>query len=501
MQKLAEHTVYLYGRQIVVAVLNLISLRYLVQFMGVQSYADFGAISSLVLISSFAPSALNFTIQRFATHAKVQKQENAFNNIIGYGYLLYFVTVFILASIYLFISFTFLDSILNLNELTYKEARYLIGVCFLSFSLNIAYSPLVALMVADQKFKKITIISILDSITRLLCVLSLGLFDKASVALYIHLGLIHSICILIIYIVGCNEFLIFKRFVSLINNRKLSLRPITEYFILSNLGVLTSAMRNHGISLIIGRFYLPPIFVSRLISMSICNQLTLLVSSFSQALYPHIGFSQAKEDSKLLISQVSLMQSINSMLIWIIVCPFILFSNEFLKIWLATVPTGAQEILRLSLLEVLVISYGLVLSTVLRLKENIRQLEMVLGIVQIVNVICILIVAQMFADINLLLSINVFFAFLSVLIKLVLVVSVGVFSAKQVLKELLWDQKLFICCLTLLSIVIIYDVLAMMSILERIFLFVLSSWALFISKFKLSDLSRMVSSMNAVLKR
>lgn len=184
-------------RSIFIIIISLYTTRILYNEIGEVDYGIFGLILGLTAIINIFTNSMNNSFQRFfnINYSNKVDIERIFTNSMVLSLWLGMILSFLL----LLIDIKFIDR-LNIPDYRIYAAKIFSYYCIFSVFLSIVKIPFIALLSSKQEVNKIVIISIIESILKLLFTASLIYVSYDNLIIYgLFLSLINIISLLITY--------------------------------------------------------------------------------------------------------------------------------------------------------------------------------------------------------------------------------------------------------------------------------------------------------------
>ena len=372
----------LYSRQIIVMLLQLISVRLLLNVLGVEDYGIYNVVSGIVLLLSFLTGAMASATQRFFSFA-LGKQDNVLlNKMFGTNLAVYSAIAVISLLLFESAGLWFVHNRLNIAPEKIETVKILYQFSILSFFASMISSPYIAIMIAHEEMNIYAGISILEAFLKIGSVFLLFVLPYNKLFLY---GLLMTFSAALIAGLYCAVCTIRYKECSI---RKCRfewsfLKEIIDFTGWSLFGALSTVIRFQAITILINQFFSPVTVAARTVALSVSSSLNSFTSNFSTGLYPPIVKTWAAGEKEEMYQLVYTGCKITFFLNWIFTLPCLLEIDVILKLWLKNPPSDAGLFTRLALMETIVLSVSWPLMTAARAAGNMRKYELPLGIIQI----------------------------------------------------------------------------------------------------------------------
>lgn len=346
-RRLAQNTVFLYGRMLFTVGLNLYITRLVLRELGEEAYGAYGVVGSLVTIFSIINAGIIATNQRFISFELGKVKGNVhliFNTLLNIT-LIFAVIIFAILELF---GLWYMREKMNIPPHILPEAIWVFHFSAITSIITLISTPYNALIIAHEKMDVFAYISILQVVLTFVGVWCLRFFVDNKLFLYGLFVMLVSITIRAIYQIYCIRAFKESRHQWIIDKSKL--KKICSFTGFSILDGGLSTITWQGIIVIINLFF----GVTVNAAYSISNTLRVMILSFAQnvqkAISPQITKTYAERDYEhhnLLVYNGSKAQIF---LIFILVIPIIAKTKYVLHLWLGNIPLYTIEFCVLALL-------------------------------------------------------------------------------------------------------------------------------------------------------
>lgn len=316
--------------------------RIVLELLGIEDFGIYNVVGGLVTLLSFLNNSLITSTQRFLSYELGQTEGD-----VQKCFVACLVVVFIISVIIILICETVGVWYIN-NKLVIPENKMgIVNIVFhlsvLSILFSTIRSPFVSLIISFENMSSYSIISILESVFKLLSVLILKFFfNKSTDNLIIYMIFLTgiSLFVTVIYICYCRYKYYNICFISKSYDKK-KVKDISKFAGWNVLGMLSDIGVPQGINLLINGFG----GVIQNAAMGIANQVTSavygLVSNFQMAFRPQIVKSYSSQKNSDLNKLIISSSKISFFLMLYMAIPFIIRANDLMIIWLNIFPKNA----------------------------------------------------------------------------------------------------------------------------------------------------------------
>ena len=161
------------------------------------------------------------------------------------------------------------------------------------------------------------------------------------------------------------------------------LKEVVSFTGWSIFGHSTNLLRTHAVTILLNQSFNPTVVASRALAVTVANKVNMFAINFNTGLYPAIIKTYAEGDRPAMMSLVNSGSKATFFLLWVFALPLILEMETVLSLWLKEVPEYAVLFARLALVESLILSVSLPITTAARAPGRMMIYELSLGSIQI----------------------------------------------------------------------------------------------------------------------
>ena len=346
-KKIAKNTIFLYIRMGVIMVVNLFSARILLQSLGVEDYGIYNIVAGIITFMVFFTNTMSTANQRFMCYELGQNRMVRVRAILTNGVivtlLILIFIIFIAQTVGLWLLYNFINIPIGKKHIALIVYQYTI----ITFSFQFSQIPFHATIISFEKMNIFAIISIADSIIKLLITICIKYFPN-RLEVYSLTLCIESFLVFLIYFIICNKKLIKLKFKNYISKRYIE--TLFKFICYNAFGQLSFISANHGLNILMNIFY--GVLINS--AMGIANQVNAavlqFVNNFQTAFRPTLIKTYALKDITLLERQIAATSKISFILLYIVSLPLIVNLDYILNLWLTTVPNYTSEFCLLTII-------------------------------------------------------------------------------------------------------------------------------------------------------
>lgn len=365
-----KNTLYLYIRQLIILFVSLYTARVVLDVLGIVDYGIYNVVAGFVSIFNVVCAALNSSTQRFLS---VHKVDQDIKEVFATAFLLHFllgIFVVVLIESLGFIGF----SELNVPPDRKEAAQWVFHISVLSMFLSITQVPYNSLLIANERMKAFSQISILEVALKLMLVFAIQVIDFDKLKVYAILMFLGSLAVMSTYRIYCHGQLGTQISYSISVPHQL-LRKMLSFSGWSFLSSFVWVIKGQGVNVLLNLFFGPAINAAR----GIVNQITVIATSFmlnfQTAATPRINQHYALREFDRMETLTFQTIRMSFFLVLLLLTPIFIEIDFILNIWLKNPPEYASVFCRILIIELLVDSVTGPLFIAVRATGNVKKLS------------------------------------------------------------------------------------------------------------------------------
>lgn len=349
---IVKNTFFLYFRMLLVMGISVYTSRVVLQELGVSDYGSYSLVGGFISLFGFLNAAMSSATQRYLTFdigkndsEKLQKTFSATLTIhIG------------IALLVLLLAETVGLWYINCKMVFPIERMFAVNFVF-QFSiftslLGIIQVPYNALIIAHERMSIYSYVGIVEVVLKLLIVFILVYLDSDKLITYSVLTFVVALSIRLFYQWYCRKH--FNESHYLFYYDKVYYKELISYSSWSLLGGMSFLSKEQGSNVLLNFFFGTLVNAAYGIMSIVKNMITSFISSFQLASNPQIIKYYANNELKEMFHLIHQTSKFSFYLSLIIILPLYINIDFILKIWIVTIPPSTENLIRLSLLCVLV---------------------------------------------------------------------------------------------------------------------------------------------------
>lgn len=427
-QKLAKNTVFLYIRMIVVMLITFFTTRILLSTLGIEDFGIYNVVCGFVTMFSFLNTSMANGVQRFYSFAIGKNDPKSISKIFTLAAIIQLIIAIIIIVIVETVGIWYLYNKMNISANRVFAAFWVFQNALLSLFFVILTVPYNGAVMAYEKMNFYAIVSIIDAILKLVVVFILPYCGIDKLICY---GLLISVISILDFLF--NFFYCKRHFpqIKFVRHIDRNLLPSMISFSGWNIfGSLAHMGKIQGVNLVLNAFWGTVVNTAFGISAQISNAVSSLTAGFVTALRPQMIKSFAAGDLDYTMKLLYSASKLTFFLVLIIAVPIFEEISSILDFWLGVgkYPEMTIVFCKLTILTVLFDSFATPLSIIVHASGKMRTFQIVCSLVIISVVPLSYIVAKLWNDAAIVISIGLFTTILAQLVRLLLIKNIIKFS-------------------------------------------------------------------------
>lgn len=380
--RVLKNTLILYVRQFFIILINLYTLRLVLNALGVEGYGVYTVVAGIVALASFLPGAMSSATQRYFSFALGQKHQVAVTKIFSVNLIIYIGICILTLAVLESAGLWFVNNALNMPADKAGVAKLLYQISIFSFISSLLASPFMAIIIAYEEMELYAYVSLYEAIAKLAAALLITHAPWEKLTTYGVSLLIASATTTLIYLLVCK-----KRYPACKFKRstldRVTFKEILSFTGWTLFGQLTTVARNQAVTILLNQAFNPAVAAARAIAMTVAAQVAVFSFNFNTSLYPPIIKHYSTGQKEEMFSVIIWGSKLTFILLWIFALPLYLEMETVLRLWLVTPTPEAVFFTQLALIEAVIMSISLPLATAARAPGQMRMYELTLGTIQL----------------------------------------------------------------------------------------------------------------------
>lgn len=336
-KKIAQNTIFLYVRMLLILMVSLYTSRVILQVLGVEDYGIYNLCAGFVTFLTFISNALVSAMQRYFNVALGRKDIKYYNGIFSMSINVLIVFSIIIIILGETVGLWFVMNHLNIPPDRYKATIWVYHVSLVTFIINVLRTPYHASIIAHERMSFYAYFSFIEVLLRLGVVFLLKWLPGDNLILYAILYMVVILFINVAYILYCKSQFVECKY-RFIKNTAL-LKELLGFSTWTLLGQASVVIKNQGEAIFVNRFFSVVANAAMGVASQVTSALDMFVINFQTAFNPQLIQSYASKDydgHRILLFRSS---KFSYFLLLIMLVPVVANINYILNLWLVEVPT------------------------------------------------------------------------------------------------------------------------------------------------------------------
>lgn len=352
-KRIAMNTMIMYGRMLIVMLLSFYSSRILLSTLGVTDFGILSVVGSLTVSFAAIKGLFSESVQRFLNVAKGRK-ESSIDEQQRIFYLSLVIHV-VLAVLFFIIAECvgtwLLNNHLDIPTERFDAAFFVFHVSVIATTISIISVPYDAVVIANEKMSFYAVLSLFDSIIKLVFILLLPSIGIDYLKTYSMFLLFVPLTTLIIQFIYC------KRFPECAYVKKSDKRLFRGMLDLSGwnfFGNICFSLIHEGINMLLNIYGGVVMNASRAIAYQVKNIANQVSTNTLVAIRPKIIQYSIQKERNAYFEDIFLLSRLSFFTLAIVIFPLFIFCPNLLNIWLGEYPEASVIFTRIILISLFV---------------------------------------------------------------------------------------------------------------------------------------------------
>ena len=392
-KRIAKNTLILYGRMLVLMFIGLFTSRVVLNALGVVDFGIYSVVGGFTGLFAIVTQSMSSTISRYVTFELGKGIQDKMSRVFCTSVniqIIYAIVIVLLAET---LGLWFVNEKLVIPEERVFAANILYQLSILSMVLSLISVPYDACIVAHERMSVFAWITMYDAVGKLVVAYTLYLHLMDNLILF---GLLLAGIAWTqrgIYLWYCKR-----------NFQECAYKWILDKPLLKNMfsfagwnliGSSSAVLRDQGGNILINLFFGPTVNAARGIANNVLGKVTSFAGSFMTALNPQLTKSYASGDKDAMFDLIYKGARFSHFLMFIFILPILLNAEYILQLWLGMVPEHSAWFIRLILIFTMFEALSNPLMTAVKATGKIRNYQIVVGGLQMLNLPIIYVCFQM----------------------------------------------------------------------------------------------------------
>lgn len=432
-KRIAKNTLLLYFRMMLTIVVSLYTSRVILKALGVEDYGIYNVVGGVVAMFNILSGSLSSAISRFITFELGKNDLEKLKRVFSSSVTIQIILAVVIAIIAEIAGIWFINEKMNIAVDRLIAANWVFHFSILTFAINLISVPYNATIVAHEKMSAFAYISILETVGKLLVAYFIIISPIDKLVFYGLLMLMVAVLVRFSYTFYCKRN--FEECHYHLVWDKMLLKQMFGFAGWNFIGSSSALLRDQGGNILLNLFFGTTVNAARGIAYQVFTAIYSFTTNFMTALNPQITKSYAAGNYDYMTTLLYRGSRFACYLLFIISLPVLINTEYILNLWLDIVPDKTVIFVRLMLIFALSEAVSKPLITAQLSSGNIRNYQLVVGGIQLLNLPVSYIIFQCNGSAETIFIVAIIISQLCLASRLYMLKKIIVFSPKRFLKE------------------------------------------------------------------
>lgn len=382
-KRIAKNTLLLYFRMLFMMAVSLYTSRVVLNALGVEDFGIYNVVGGVVAMFSMLSGSLSSAITRFITYELGTGNRENLKKIFSSSVTIQIGLAVLIVLLAEAIGVWFLNMKMNIPDTRMTAANWVFQFSILTFAINLVSVPYNATIIAHERMSAFAYISILEAIGKLAIAFLIVISPIDKLIFYAILMCAVALVIRFAYGIYCKKH--FEECTYHFIFDKELLKRMFGFAGWNFIGATSAVLRDQGGNVVINLFCGPAANAARGIAFQVNTAISGFVTNFMTALNPQITKSYAAGDRKYMMTLIFQGARLSFYMLLLLSLPVLINTHYILGLWLKIVPDHAVLFVQLILVFAMSESISNPLITAMLATGRIRNYQLVVGGLQMMN--------------------------------------------------------------------------------------------------------------------
>ena len=382
-KRIAQNTILLYVRMLFLMLVSLYTSRVILNALGIEDYGIYNVVGGIVTMFSVLSGSLSAAISRFITFELGTGDSEKLKKIFSSSVTIQIGLALIITILAETIGLWFLNAKMVIPENRMVAANWCYQFSIITFAINLISLPYNAAIIAHERMSAFAYISILEALGKFVVAWCIVISPIDRLIFFAAMVAVMAWFIRVIYTWYCKRHF-YECSYHFIYDYNL-LRQMFGFAGWNFIGASSAVMRDQGANIILNLFFGPTVNAARAVAMKVSTVITSFINNFMTALNPQITKSYANGDHDYMFKLIYQGARLSFYILLLLCLPVILNTHFILVSWLKLVPEHTVLFVQLILIFAMSESISNPLVTAMLATGNIRNYQIVVGGLQMMN--------------------------------------------------------------------------------------------------------------------
>ncbi|MFN0097613.1 MAG: polysaccharide biosynthesis protein [Gemmatimonadaceae bacterium] len=369
--RIALNTALLYARMVIVMVINLYTVRLVLNALGVIDYGIFDVVAGLILVLSSVSNVVATATQRYFAIALGERSPTRFQAIFSVSVVLYVGFAVLVVLLGETAGLWFVNHGLVIPPEKLRVANLVYQLSIFTFLSGVIHLPFSSAIITHEHLGTYAAVSIVESVLKLVAAFLIPVFPYEPV-------LVHGAALLLVALGTASAFIVIAvtRYPTCRFRMPSDAAPFRELLGFSGwslFGSVAGVGLVQVISVLVNMFFGPAISTARAISLQLSNAVTIFSGSLMTAVKPAMIRSYSEQSFDFLNRIFNLSNKFIFFGLSVICLPLAFEMDTVLRLWLGTAEASTVLFSRLIIVYALIMALNNPISVVIQATGHVRE--------------------------------------------------------------------------------------------------------------------------------
>ena len=382
-KRIAKNTLLLYFRMLFMMAVSLYTSRVVLNVLGIEDFGIYNVVGGVVAMFSMLSGSLSAAITRFITYELGAGNQEILKKIFSSAVTIQMGLAVLIVLLAEAVGIWFLNVKMNIPEARMTAANWVFQFSVLTFAVNLISVPYNASIIAHERMSAFAYISVLEAMGKLAIAYFIMVSPMDRLIFYAILMCVVALIVRFAYSLYCKRH--FEECTYHFIFDKDLLKRMFGFAGWNFIGAASAVLRDQGGNVVINLFCGPVANAARGIAFQVNNAISGFVSNFMTALNPQITKSYAAGDRDYTMTLIFQGARLSFYMLLLFSLPVLINTHYILGLWLKIVPDHAVLFVQLVLVFAMSESISHPLITAMLATGKIRNYQLVVGGLQMMN--------------------------------------------------------------------------------------------------------------------
>lgn len=412
---------------------NLYTSRVILQGLGVEDFGLYNAIAGFITMFSMISASITGAVSRFITFVLGQKDYLKLKKVFSTSLIILLVLSLIIVILVEIGGVWFLNTHMTIPEGREVAANWLLQFSLLTFVLNLWSVPYNASLIAHERMGAFAYISIFEGCANLVVAFGVLYSPWDSLIAYGFLMCLIAFVTRLVYNVYCKRHFAECSFQWIFD--RVLFKEMFNFAGWNFIGSISGLFREQGINILFNVYNGPAINAARGLASQVQTAVLKFSQNFYMAVQPQITKSYANCEISRSHDLVMRSCRLASLLLAALILPIMAETEMILGLWLDQVPDHTVSFVKIILVYTLIESFSTPLIHLMLATGHIKRYQIVVGFFNMLNFPIAWLILYYGGSPELSQGSVILFSIIALFLRLIMLVHMTRFPAKQFLKS------------------------------------------------------------------